>query len=134
MTREEAPAALSPSPVAAVLRAVARSPELRDRAESVRRAAACMCGSKINHPSSRVRLGVCDCICGQAWQSWLGFYNSHLKLVRWDKAELVQQANAFAPALGLAQPPALQRKTIGMMGLKGVPGLRVDDSDHHGRG
>jgi ATP-dependent RNA helicase MSS116 len=69
----------------------------------------------------------------QAWQSWLGFYNSHLKLLRWDKHELVAQANAYTPALGLDEPPALLRKTIGMMGLKGIAGLKIDDSPGGGQ-
>jgi ATP-dependent RNA helicase MSS116 len=70
----------------------------------------------------------------QAWQSWLGFYNSHLKLLGWDKSTLVAQANFFSPVLGLDDPPALLRKTIGMMGLKGVAGLKVLVDDAPGGG
>jgi hypothetical protein len=33
----------------------------------------------------------------------------------WDKPTLVQQANRFSQVMGLAQPPALMKKTIGMM-------------------
>lgn len=37
------------------------------------------------------------------------------------------EANFWAMQVwGLPSPPSLQAKTIGMMGLKGVPGLRVD--------
>ena len=59
----------------------------------------------------------------QAYQAWLGFYNSQ-RQVRWGKPELVQQANRYAQVIGLTYQPALEKKTIGKMGLKGVPGLR----------
>ncbi|GAB4823172.1 hypothetical protein N2152v2_010218 [Parachlorella kessleri] len=59
-----------------------------------------------------------------AYAAWLGFYNS-AKGMGWDKPTLVQQANMFSGVLGLPEPPALLAKTIGMMGLRGVPGLRV---------
>ncbi|CCG82644.1 Predicted protein [Taphrina deformans PYCC 5710] len=58
------------------------------------------------------------------YQAWMGYYKNHLKSLRWDTAQLVQEANRFALE-GLQSPevPALQRKTVGKMGLKGVPGL-----------
>lgn len=59
----------------------------------------------------------------QAYQAWLGFYNSQRR-VKWSKAELVQQANRYAQIIGLREQPALEKKTVGKMGLKGVPGLR----------
>lgn len=68
-----------------------------------------------------------------AYAAWLGFYNS-AKGMGWDKAALVQQANRFAGIMGLEQPPALMKKTIGMMGLRGVPGLRIDESGGASRG
>jgi len=60
----------------------------------------------------------------QAYQAWLGFYNSQ-KRIRWSKPELVQQANNYAQTIGLSYVPALEKKTVGKMGLKGVPGLRL---------
>ena len=60
----------------------------------------------------------------KAYQAWLGYYNS-CKLLKWDKPTLVQRANVFSSTLGLPQPPALMKKTVGMMGLRNVPGLRV---------
>jgi ATP-dependent RNA helicase MSS116 len=39
------------------------------------------------------------------------------------KAEMVQMANQFAKLCGLSEQPALLKKTVGKMGLKGVPGL-----------
>lgn len=61
----------------------------------------------------------------QAFQAWLGFYNSNLRRLRWTKEELVRWANDYALVIGLPEPPALERKTVGKMGLKGVAGLRV---------
>lgn len=66
-----------------------------------------------------------------AYQAWLGYYNSCKGVFR-DKETLVQQANAFAGVMACAQQPALLKKTIGLMGLKGVPGLRIDASVGHG--
>ena len=61
-----------------------------------------------------------------AYQAWLGFYNSNLKLLRWSKEDLVAEANDWFASLGQSEPPALLAKTVGKMGLKGVPGLRVE--------
>jgi ATP-dependent RNA helicase MSS116 len=46
----------------------------------------------------------------------------------------VQQANNYSAIMGLPMPPALEKKTIGKMGLKGVPGLRIDQGQGGGRG
>jgi ATP-dependent RNA helicase MSS116, mitochondrial len=64
----------------------------------------------------------------QTYQAWLGFYNSHLRDLQWDKPYLVQMANRFAGTMGFPSdsPPALFAKTVGKMGLKGVPGLKID--------
>jgi ATP-dependent RNA helicase MSS116, mitochondrial len=66
-------------------------------------------------------------LCGeQAYQAWLGFYNSNLRACNWDKGTLVVMANKFAEIIGFAEPPALEAKTVGKMGLKGVKGLRIE--------
>jgi len=62
----------------------------------------------------------------QAYRAWLGYYNGALKKLRWDKKQLVQQANMWTSEVGLREQPSLQRKTVGKMGLKGVPGLRLE--------
>lgn len=63
----------------------------------------------------------------QAYVAWLGFYNTFCRNLGWSKADLVQQANFYATeCLGMSEPPALLRRTVGMMGLKGVPGLRIE--------
>ena len=41
----------------------------------------------------------------------------------WSKPELVQRANGFAAVMGLSQPPALLKKTVGMMASRGLLGL-----------
>ena len=71
-----------------------------------------------------------DVTLGCGYQAWLGFYNSHLRKLRWSQEELVARANGFAlECLGLREPPPLEAKTVGKMGLKGVPGLNI-----YGRG
>ena len=62
----------------------------------------------------------------QAYRAWLGYYNGHLKKVRWDKKQLVAQANAWGSDVGLAEQPSLLKKTVGKMGLKGTPGLKLE--------
>ena len=64
-----------------------------------------------------------------AYQAFLGYYNSNVRRFRIDgKKELVQIANEYATILGFpeGQPPELQAKTVGKMGLKGVPGINVE--------
>ncbi|KAJ3302294.1 hypothetical protein HDV03_005176 [Kappamyces sp. JEL0829] len=63
----------------------------------------------------------------KAYQSWLGFYNSRTKDMRMDKVQLVATANQWAMhTLQCRVPPALEKKTVGKMGLKGVAGLCVE--------
>jgi hypothetical protein len=46
-------------------------------------------------------------------QAWLGYYNSALRSLRWDKAELVAMANQHAQiVLRLVEPPMLEAKTV----------------------
>ena len=62
----------------------------------------------------------------QAYRAWLGYYNGHLRKIRWDKKRLVEMANAWGNEVGLVEQPSLQKKTVGKMGLKGVPGIRIE--------
>ncbi|KAL9118579.1 MAG: hypothetical protein Q9187_004872 [Circinaria calcarea] len=69
----------------------------------------------------------------KAYQSFLGFFagSSLLKPLRLDKVGLVAMANDFAKhAMHCPEPPAMERKTIGKMGLKATPGLRYTLTDH----
>ena len=69
------------------------------------------------------------------YAAWLGFMKGHLSLCGWDAATLVFHANAYAKHIGLPTTPAIPRKTIGMMGLKGVPGLVIgEDTPRQGQG
>ncbi|KAJ3224031.1 hypothetical protein HDU81_008792 [Chytriomyces hyalinus] len=70
-----------------------------------------------------------------AYAAWLGFYNSLLKEIRWKggKDELVTEANRYAVScLGCAVVPGISKKTVGKMGLKGVPGLTLVDDNARG--
>ena len=64
----------------------------------------------------------------QCYAAWLGYYNGLCpKRIKWDKATLVAEANDYASeVLLLEEQPALLAKTIGKMGLKGVPGLLIE--------
>ncbi|TQW01294.1 hypothetical protein V2A60_002301 [Cordyceps javanica] len=63
---------------------------------------------------------------GQIYKAWLGYYNNHMKGLRWDKEELVRQANTYArQGLGTPETPTIQRSTVGKMGLRGTKGLNV---------
>ena len=55
-------------------------------------------------------------LCKEAKQSyggWLGFYNSHLGKVRWDKPQVVAEGTAaLFLTLGLTQVPMMARDTL----------------------
>lgn len=58
------------------------------------------------------------------YQAWLGYYNNYQKPLKWDKEELVRQANVYArEGLGSPDTPAIAKTTAGKMGLRGVKGL-----------
>ncbi|KAJ3125122.1 hypothetical protein HK101_005986, partial [Irineochytrium annulatum] len=62
----------------------------------------------------------------QAYQAWLGYYKDRCRDIGWRPEELVARANAMAIDGWLCNGvPELQAKTVGMMGLKGTPGLNV---------
>ncbi|KAK9795928.1 hypothetical protein WJX73_005803 [Symbiochloris irregularis] len=61
---------------------------------------------------------------GKAYQAFLGFYKGQRGL-KWSSAQLVEQANYYASIMGCPEPPAILAKTVGMMGLKGTPGLNI---------
>lgn len=62
----------------------------------------------------------------RAYQAWLGFYNSNTKRMgKISKQELVSLANEWSRLVGLRYPPALEKRTVGKMGLRGVPGINT---------
>jgi ATP-dependent RNA helicase MSS116 len=74
---------------------------------------------------------------GSAYQAFMGYYNSNVKRLRLqNKHEMVKISNEYATMLGFPEnePPALLAKTVGKMGLKGVPGIRIDREGGAGRG
>lgn len=63
----------------------------------------------------------------QAYGAWLGYYKAYLKSIRWSASDLVQAANYYSSVVLRygSTPPGLLAKTVGKMGLKGTPGLRI---------
>eukprot|EP00930_Biecheleria_cincta_P004953 TRINITY_DN105881_c0_g1_i1.p1 TRINITY_DN105881_c0_g1~~TRINITY_DN105881_c0_g1_i1.p1 ORF type:complete len:533 (-),score=91.17 TRINITY_DN105881_c0_g1_i1:50-1648(-) len=79
-------------------------------------------------PSSQLEMPVNFESASQAYRAWLGYYNSHLKQLRWTKDQLVQKATEYAASIGACRngvPPPLEMKTVGKMGLTGVSGLNI---------
>ena len=72
------------------------------------------------------------------YQAWMGYYKAHMKSLKWDNEQLVAEANVFArDGLGSAGTPAIQKSTVGKMGLRGTKGLVVVPDaakPHHNRG
>lgn len=65
---------------------------------------------------------------GQAYRAWMGYYNSYLRRMGWTKTDLIREAGLLAvSAFGWTEskPPPIEPKTVGMMGLKGLPGLNI---------
>ncbi|KAF8213883.1 P-loop containing nucleoside triphosphate hydrolase protein [Mycena galopus ATCC 62051] len=64
----------------------------------------------------------------QAYRAFLGVYQTSIKGLGWTKAELVIKANEVArTTLGWSEPelPEIEKKTVGKMNLKGIPGLNI---------
>eukprot|EP00899_Mesostigma_viride_P003550 jgi/Mesvir1/13196/Mv06156-RA.1 len=64
----------------------------------------------------------------QTYAAFLGQHNSRMRLLRWGTTELVATSFEFARVMGWGddKPPPIPAKTVGKMGLKGVPGLNVE--------
>lgn len=72
-----------------------------------------------------------------AYRSMLGFYNGKLskQLGVKDPAILVDFVNEFALQGGCSEPPGIEKKTIGKMGLKHTTGLNITaNMSRHGGG
>jgi ATP-dependent RNA helicase MSS116 len=61
----------------------------------------------------------------KAYVAFLGFNKTFLKKLKMDSKELVRTSNEYAMAMGCPELPLIEKKTVGKMGLKGVPGLRI---------
>jgi ATP-dependent RNA helicase MSS116 len=82
-----------------------------------------------HHKVSSALQHVSNTAKAQAYQAWLGYYNSSTRVLGWDKADLVEWGNQYALEVlayddGGKLPP-MEAKTVGKMGLKGVKGLNV---------
>jgi ATP-dependent RNA helicase MSS116 len=74
---------------------------------------------------SRAFTNVEDESKAKAYQAFLGYNKTFLKKLKLSPAELVRLANEYAKAMGCPEPPLIEKSTVGKMGLKGVPGLRI---------
>lgn len=62
----------------------------------------------------------------KTYRAWIGYYKTHIKLLGWSQAELVQQANNYArDGLGAASVPTVETRFVAKTGLKGVMGLNI---------
>ncbi|KAF2174922.1 DEAD-domain-containing protein [Zopfia rhizophila CBS 207.26] len=61
----------------------------------------------------------------KAYQAFLGYNKTYLKKLRLDAKDLVKISNEYAATMGCLEPPLIDKKVVGKMGLKGVPGLRI---------
>lgn len=68
----------------------------------------------------------------KAYQAFLGFHKTFMKKLRTDSVGLVAMANLYAEAMCCPEPPMIDKKIIGKMGLKGVKGLRVGTVERQG--
>ncbi|KIV88774.1 hypothetical protein PV10_08419 [Exophiala mesophila] len=62
----------------------------------------------------------------KVYRACLGYLKMSARLLRWSSERVVQEANKFAlQGLDCPEVPPLEKRLIGKMGLKGVPGLVV---------
>ncbi|KAF2766655.1 P-loop containing nucleoside triphosphate hydrolase protein [Teratosphaeria nubilosa] len=61
----------------------------------------------------------------KAYQAYLGFQKTFMKNLRTDPPGLVALANEYAASLGCPEPPVIDKRVVGKMGLRGVRGLNV---------
>ncbi|RMZ70885.1 atp-dependent rna helicase [Pyrenophora seminiperda CCB06] len=61
----------------------------------------------------------------KAYQAFLGYNKTFVKKLQISTADLVRLANDYARSMGCPEPPMIDKKIVGKMGLKGVQGLRI---------
>lgn len=70
----------------------------------------------------------------KAYSAYLGFMKTFTKKMQMDNTGLVKLANKFAlEGMLCDELPEMERKTVGKMGLKGVPGIRIAKPDTVGK-
>jgi len=62
-------------------------------------------------------------LAGKAFAANLGFYASHMRALRWDKAEVASKDIGQLASMGLTEVPPIEAKILGKMGMRGTPGL-----------
>ena len=65
---------------------------------------------------------------GQAYRAWMGYYNAYVKQMGWTKSDLIREAGLLAVSgFGWTEskPPPIAPKAVGMMGMRGLPGLNI---------
>jgi len=71
----------------------------------------------------------------QAYQAFLGYYLGQIKRTNFRaKTEVVNTANSLSTMMGLAETPGLLARTVGKMGLKGVPGIVIEKAGKQQQG
>jgi ATP-dependent RNA helicase MSS116 len=89
------------------------------------------------HEISAVLGKVSDETKESAYRAWLGYYNGSTKDMKWSKEQLVREGWDYAvQSLGWtgSVPPSIEPKTVGKMGLRGVPGLNISSARGGGGG
>lgn len=67
----------------------------------------------------------------KAYSAYLGFMKGFINRMQLTPADLVRLANDFAvKGMQSGERPEMEKKTIGKMGLKGVPGIRFGAATH----
>jgi len=61
----------------------------------------------------------------KAYQAFLGYNKTFAKKLQLSLPKLVQVANEFSDTMGCPEPPLIDKKVVGKMGLKGVAGLNI---------
>ncbi|KAK4610423.1 ATP-dependent RNA helicase, mitochondrial [Fulvia fulva] len=61
----------------------------------------------------------------KAYQAWLGFHKTFTKQLQLNNEGLIEQANEYAATMGCPEPPMIDKRVVGKMGLKGVRGLNI---------
>lgn len=74
------------------------------------------------------KLPAINSLASSAYAAYFGFYmNGWSRKFNMDKQTLVGKAHEFSRALGLTTTPPLSKKAVGMLGLKGLQGIVVED-------
>ncbi|PIA92103.1 ATP-dependent RNA helicase MSS116, mitochondrial [Cercospora beticola] len=94
-------------------------------------------GAAIEQPAAEIGaafVNVDEVTKAKAYQAWLGFNKVFTKQLQLTNDGLVEQANEYASAMGCPEPPMIDKRVVGKMGLKGVRGLNVGLVEHNTSG